>query len=161
MSKNAAGDPIQFVILDDSQITAKAFEGRGGNIDIQAEVLLASPESLVDASSERGIDGQVNVGAPVSDISGTFALLPEGFLATDALLHKRCAERVGEALPSSFVVRRRDGAPLGPNGVLVSRLVPHGSQGEPKTQAGTTPQADHPRHEPAVAAVLGCRKAAD
>ena len=40
-----------FVILANSQITANAFGGPGGNIDIVTEVFLADPTSQVTASS--------------------------------------------------------------------------------------------------------------
>ena len=95
----------QFIILNDSVVRANAFGGDGGNINIAAQVFLASPASILSASSALGNPGQIDVRSPVTDIRGTFAPLPEGFLAADALLHKRCAERVGGAAPSSFVVR--------------------------------------------------------
>ena len=68
---NITIDP-QFVLLQNSQIVANAFAGRGGNIRIIAQqVFLADPASRVSASSALGINGQVAIQAPVTDISGT------------------------------------------------------------------------------------------
>ena len=44
----------EFVVLENSQIRANAFAGRGGNIQITAGVFLADPASQVSASSAAG-----------------------------------------------------------------------------------------------------------
>lgn len=46
-----------------SNITANAFEGRGGNIQINTKGLFLSPDSQITASSERGINGTVQINA--------------------------------------------------------------------------------------------------
>ncbi|MEW6298184.1 MAG: hypothetical protein AB1671_10645, partial [Thermodesulfobacteriota bacterium] len=139
-------DP-RFVILNDSRVVANAFEGRGGNIRITAGVFLASPFSTLDASSQLGVDGTVDVRAPVNEISGTFAPLPTVFLDATDLLREHCARRLQEGKYSSFAVGGRDGVPLGPDGFLPSPL-PWGSPlsvhagprgGKPRSQTG--PQA--------------------
>ena len=114
-------DP-QFVLLQNSQIIANAFEGQGGNIQLTAGVLLADPTSRIDASSQRGINGQVNIQAPVTSISGTVLLLPQTFAPTAALLRHRCAARLREGTVSSLVERGRDGVPASPEGFLPNRL---------------------------------------
>jgi large exoprotein involved in heme utilization and adhesion len=68
---NIAIDP-QFVILQGSQVRADAFGGPGGNVRIVAEVFLADPASQVSASSALGINGVVNIQAPVTNISQIF-----------------------------------------------------------------------------------------
>jgi len=118
---NISIDP-QFVLLQNSQINANAFEGQGGNIRITAGVLLADPASRIDASSQRGISGQVNIQAPVTNISGTVAPLPQAFAQTAELLRNRCAARLHEGTVSSLVERGRDGVPPSPEGLLPSRL---------------------------------------
>ena len=55
---NIVIDPV-FVVLDGGTIQANAFGGPGGNISIVAENFLASPDSLVEASSALGIAGTV------------------------------------------------------------------------------------------------------
>ena len=68
---NITIDP-EYVILNDSQIIANAYEGKGGNIRIIADVFLASPDSIVDASSALGIDGTVNIQAPITKYQWNF-----------------------------------------------------------------------------------------
>jgi large exoprotein involved in heme utilization and adhesion len=118
---NITIDP-QYVILNDSQIIANAYEGKGGNIRIIADVFLASPESIVDASSALGIDGTVDIRAPITNISGTLAPMRGNFLSTEALLRDRCIARIRGERISSFVVSGRDGLPIRPGNVLPSPI---------------------------------------
>jgi len=118
---NITIDP-EYVILNDSQIIANAYEGKGGNIRIIADVFLASPESIVDASSALGIDGTVDIQAPISSISGTLAPMQGNFLSTEALLRDRCIARIRGERISSFVVSGRDGLPIRPGNVLPSPI---------------------------------------
>jgi filamentous hemagglutinin family protein len=121
---NITIDP-QFVVLQNSQIVATAFQGQGGRIDIQAQqAFLADPASLVSAaaSSKLGINGQVDIRAPVKSISGILAPLPQAFASAAALLRSPCAARLHEGTVSTLVERGRDGVPAAPDGVLPSRL---------------------------------------
>jgi CHAT domain-containing protein len=126
-------DPA-FVILANSRITANAFDGPGGNIDITAGVFLADPTSQVDASSERDIDGVINIQSPVTDVSDTIAPPPATFVSTAALLRDQCAARLREGQLSSLVVSGREGMPARPGGVLPSPLfrVEHEPMDTPK-----------------------------
>jgi filamentous hemagglutinin family protein len=119
---NITLDP-QFVILENSEILARADAGRGGNIRIGAGVFLADPTSSVDASASRGINGTVDIRAPVTSLSGTLAPLPQAFVSAAALLPARCAARLSGGHYSSLVLGGRDGLPLDPGGVLPSPLV--------------------------------------
>lgn len=58
-----------FIGLKKNIISANAFEGNGGNIQITAAGLFTSPNTLIQASSRLGIDGQVllNVFEPVEN----------------------------------------------------------------------------------------------
>ncbi len=114
-------DP-EFVILDNSKIIANAFEGRGGNIRIVAGTFLADPNSIVDASSAKGIDGTVEIRAPVKDISQKLKPLPRNVLRARDLIHEPCIARLYGGEYSSFVVSGRDGLPLEPGGLLPSPL---------------------------------------
>jgi len=111
------------VVLDGSQIGADAFGGPGGNIRIGADVFLASPDSVVSASSALGIAGTVDIPAPVTVLSETFALLPQIFVSAAALLPARCAARLSGGNTSSFVLGGRSGLRLDPGGLLPSPLV--------------------------------------
>jgi hypothetical protein len=112
----------RFIILDGSRVVANAFEGRGGNIRMVADVFLASPGSIVDASSTLGISGTVDIRAPVNNLSGAVAPLALRFAPVEALLRDRCAARLREGTVSSLVERGRDGVPATPDGVLPSRI---------------------------------------
>jgi filamentous hemagglutinin family protein len=126
---NITIDP-QFVLLQNSQIVANAFEGRGGNISIQAQqVFLADPASIVSATSRLGINGAVAIQAPVTNISGAVAPLPQAFAQPVELLRSRCVERLREGTVSRFVVGGRDGVPLEPGTLLLSPLQRVGQEG--------------------------------
>jgi large exoprotein involved in heme utilization and adhesion len=116
---NITIDP-EFVVLQGSQVKANAVGGPGGNITIRAEVFLADPASAVTASSLRNIDGEINIQAPVTNLSGIVAPLPQNFMAAAALLRDQCAARRREGTSSSLVVRERDGIPATPEGTLPS-----------------------------------------
>lgn len=73
--------------LNKGLIKAQADEGRGGDIHITSDKLIASPESLVTASSRLGIDGEVKIDSPEINLDEFMVVLPGGFV--DATL-KRC-----------------------------------------------------------------------
>jgi hypothetical protein len=120
---NISIDP-QFVILDHSRIIANAYEGQGGNIRIVANVFLADPHSVVDASSALGIDGVVDIRAPITEISGTLVPLGEDFISAFELLREPCMARIRGGKYSSFIVSGRDGLPTEPGRLLPSPM-PH------------------------------------
>lgn len=120
---NISIDP-EFLILENSQLTANAFGGPGGNITIRAGVFLADPGSRVTASSARNVPGEINIQAPITALSGLVAPLPQTFGAAGALLRDQCAARLREGTVSSLVERGRDGVPATPDGVLPGRLSP-------------------------------------
>ncbi|MDM9383443.1 hypothetical protein QUB80_22400 [Chlorogloeopsis sp. ULAP01] len=53
--------------VENSSITANAFEGRGGNIRINTKGLFVSPNSTITASSQKGINGTVQINTTQSD----------------------------------------------------------------------------------------------
>ncbi|MBI5315399.1 MAG: filamentous hemagglutinin N-terminal domain-containing protein [Nitrospirae bacterium] len=112
-------DP-QFVILQNSQILAQAFAGTGGNINIISNVFLADPSSLVDASSQLGISGVVNIQSPLQNVGGELTALTQEFSSAAALLAQQCAARAADGKFSTFVVAAREGLPMEPGGFLAS-----------------------------------------
>jgi hypothetical protein len=135
---NITIDP-RYVILNNSQVIARAVEGNGGNIRIGADVFLASPTSVVDASSQKGISGTIDIQGAVSNLSGLITPLPQGYLSTATLSEDRCAGR-REGQVSSFVVAGREGMPLQPGGVLPSPLYEADQMG---VQNGPVTNDDH------------------
>jgi len=146
-------DP-DFVILDNSQIVADAHGGAGGNIHIVAGQFIATPDSVVSASSELGIDGTIHIDAPDADISGSLAVLPHSFGRRADLLTNPCAARASET--KSSLTAAPVLPPLPVNGYIhggVSfatpkmagdpperTLEPHGNDGREKRPSGVDPE---------------------
>jgi hypothetical protein len=110
-------DP-RYVILDDSRIVANAYEGHGGSVSIKAGVFLSSPASVVSASSQLGIDGTVDISAPIKNISGTLAPVSGSYLQITEVEQDRCIARIKGNSQSSLTVSGRDGLPPRPGVVL-------------------------------------------
>lgn len=131
-----------FVILDQGLVLATADErdGRGGNIAITTEGLIASTGSAIDATSRLGIDGTVNVQSPDTDVAGELAPLPEPPEDATGLLRTRCALRRADQDAGRFLVLGRDGAPTTvPDGYLLASFPSAGHPaGRPKARATAT-----------------------
>ena len=125
----------QFFILNSSDILARANAGNGGNIKLSADYFLRSADSVINASSERGIDGQVLIESP-NDVTGTVTVLEMPALDLSALLRERCAAAVLRER-SSFTVEGRGGLPSSPGGFLASPLVSGKTAGQKKAPAGS------------------------
>ena len=109
--------------MNNSQIVANAYAGTGGNITIVADTFLADPVSVVDASSQLGVSGTVDIQAPINSVSGLVSPLSSEFTSASALLKERCIARIREGGKySSFVVGGRDGLPIEPGNLLPGTL---------------------------------------
>ncbi len=106
-------------LLEDSDIVAKAAQGRGGNITIdtrglygirQRRAIANNRTNDIDASSEFGISGTIEINqlAAAADLEG--AILAERPLETATVVSKRC-----DATGNRFVVTGRGGVPASPN----------------------------------------------
>lgn len=111
-------DPI-FVVLDGSQITANAFGGNGGNINIVTNALLQSGNSIIEASSELGIQGTIQISAPESDLTGGLAALPSSLFDPSLLLRESCSARAARG-GNSFVGVGYGGLPDRPGSLAFS-----------------------------------------
>jgi filamentous hemagglutinin family protein len=113
---NVTLNSINFVALNDSSVTARADQGRGGNITVNAEVFLhdaTNVQDVLNASSQRlGNDGNVQNNAPQTDISGSLTVLPARYLDA-AQISRRCGPDT-EDKRIRFVVQGR-GALLPPS----------------------------------------------
>ena len=118
VSGNISIDP-EFIILENSRVLANAVEGQGGNISLVAtNAVLADPLSVLDASSALGVSGSVDIQAPIQNLSGTIAPLPEETTPVTALYGARCASGQGGQF-STFVNSKSDS--LSPSPRQVSR----------------------------------------
>jgi hypothetical protein len=105
------------------------------------------PSSAVTASSTRGFTGQVSIQAPVTNLSGAVAPLPQAFAQAAELLQSRCAERLRGGIVSRFVLGGRDGVPLEPGSLLLSPLARVGQEGgiHEGERESPPPEAQHGR----------------
>jgi filamentous hemagglutinin family protein len=112
-------DPT-FVILENSRISANAFGGSGGNIHIITDYFMATPDSVIDASSQLGLSGSVQIAAPRTEPAANLPRLPATFLDASSLLRDACAAHVGQRA-SSLVGVGRGGVAAAPDGYSGSR----------------------------------------
>ncbi len=141
-------DP-RFVILDDtSLIEAKAKKGRGGNIRIVTDFLLG-PRKNISASSELGIDGNVEITAVNSDVVSSVQQLPENFQDASKLMKAPCAARLA-GKSSSLFVSGRQGLASQPDALVASRV----SGAAASAVSGNPKLAKNRRHVRKPASVL-------
>jgi large exoprotein involved in heme utilization and adhesion len=82
-------DPELFTVRQ-SQIVAQANAGAGGNINLVATNFLADTQSLISASSQRGIDGTVEIESPNQAVNPTSADLNTGFQVLPEFISNNC-----------------------------------------------------------------------
>ncbi|MEK7764259.1 MAG: filamentous hemagglutinin N-terminal domain-containing protein [Nitrospirota bacterium] len=126
---NVRIDP-NIVVLQNSQILAKAIQGAGGNITITTPLFLADQSSLVSASSQFGLNGTVRIQSPTSNLSGSLGPLTSKPSQAQSLLTQRCAA-LANGQASSFVVAGREQLPADPGGWLTSPLALAGLDTDP------------------------------
>ena len=115
-------DP-DFIILTNSDILARAGVGQGGQIQLTANVVLADPFSNISASAgPAGISGTVSIRAPIQNLSGTIAPLPEDLVKGAQFYASRCAAQKGGKL-SSFVYHKVPVLPVQPGDFMNSHIV--------------------------------------
>ncbi len=101
--------------LDNTDVIAKADEGKGGALYIKPEVYIASADSEVSASSEKGIDGEVQTGMTV-DI-GSLSLFSRNPVDASKLIKDCTAVAIGEEwslVPVGLKTRRTETSQLPP-----------------------------------------------
>ncbi len=125
---NITIDP-NVVVLQNSQILAKAVQGAGGNITITTPLFLADSTSLVSASSQFGLNGTVTIQSPTSNLSGSLGTLSSKPSQAQSLLTQRCAA-LANGQASSFVVAGREQLPADPGGWLSSPIALAGIDAE-------------------------------
>lgn len=111
---NISIDP-KVVILQDSDVTARAVGGAGGNITFVTPLFLKDSASFVSASSQRGPSGTVSILSPLANLSSTVGQLVSKTSPPQVLLQNRCiASADGEQ--STFILAGRDALPFEPGG---------------------------------------------
>ncbi len=110
------------VAMNHSIIKANAYEGDGGNIHIVSEVFIQSTDSIVEASSEKGIDGIIEIEAPDTDPSSGLAALSSDFLDASQWMKNSCGERSSDNI-SRLIVKGKDAVPTKPDDLHASPAV--------------------------------------
>lgn len=86
---NVSIDPELFT-LRQSQIVAQANAGTGGNINLVATNFIADSETLISASSQRGIDGTVAIESPNQAVNPISIELSTGFQDLPDFISNNC-----------------------------------------------------------------------
>ncbi|WDD32955.1 filamentous hemagglutinin N-terminal domain-containing protein [Nostoc sp. UHCC 0926] len=105
---------------ENSDITANAFKGRGGNVNIKASGIFGiqrrereTPLSDITASSELGINGTVQLSTPDVDPNRGLVELPTNLVDVSGQISQSCTLGSKQSA-NSFVVTGRGGLPLNP-----------------------------------------------
>ena len=113
---------------ENSDITANAFTGSGGRVNITAQGIFGlqfrprlTPFSDITASSTFGLNGTVTLNLPNVDPSRGLVALPVNLTDTTQQIDRRCVSRKGRA--SSFVATGRGGVPTSPTEMLADEAV--------------------------------------
>lgn len=108
-------NPIILVLIDKSRIEANTFGGKGGFVNIESDHLIQSLNSVIraDAISKLGIEGEVNIDSPDTDITKGLIILPDNFLDATTILRKPCVQHSG-ADEIRLVVRKYQVLPQSP-----------------------------------------------
>jgi filamentous hemagglutinin family protein len=116
------GDVIieaDLLVLSDSDIKAQALAGNGGNIDLRnVEHFFASANSVIDATSTQGVDGQVTSPPNLRTKIATEALVTQ-YLEDSTLLKPNCADFTND---SQLKVSSQRSAAASPEGLLPSMM---------------------------------------
>ncbi|MBF2001381.1 MAG: S-layer family protein [Synechococcales cyanobacterium M58_A2018_015] len=118
--------------LENSDITANAGEGNGGNITIDATGIFGlverpqtTPLSDITASSESGVDGEISLSTPAIDPTRGLVELPTATVDASQLIAQGCGtgtRRTAQAL-GEFVITGRGGLPPNPGDLRGSSAV--------------------------------------
>jgi large exoprotein involved in heme utilization and adhesion len=112
---------------DNNNITANAFSGSGGNVDITSEGLFSIAAQAQDnpltnditASSQQGVQGTVEITTPdTDDPSRALTELPVEVVDASNQTTQTCSGATGDS-SSGFIVTGRGGLPASPTAPLV------------------------------------------
>ena len=100
----------KYTILNKSQIIANAYEGNGGNIDITADYLIQSSDSVISASSQLGIDGNITIDAFTENFDQQIISMADNFLDGSKWIQTPCELRDNE-YDSHFIINLKEVRP--------------------------------------------------
>ena len=106
------------LVLEESKITAQAVAGQGGNIQINTQGFFPDSLSSIDASSDLGIDGTVEINNQLEPTQGLVELSAAVIDASDQV-----TEGCAAYADSSFIITGSGGLPPSPTGLLRGRAL--------------------------------------
>ncbi|OYD95740.1 hypothetical protein CDG76_12475 [Nostoc sp. 'Peltigera membranacea cyanobiont' 210A] len=114
---------------ENSDISANAFTGIGGRVDITTNGIFGilpqkrpTENSDITASSELGVSGEVTINSPDTDPSRGLTQLPSNLVDASQQIAQGCTPR-GRQNASRFIATGRGGLPQSPNEPLRGRAV--------------------------------------
>lgn len=99
------------LVLTPGSIQANAYKGDGGNLLITAKSIMLDDASQITASSQLGVDGEINIEAPQIDLSGVLVPHIQVLRESPVLIPNPCLTRWQPKAGSVFEVRGREGLP--------------------------------------------------
>ncbi len=103
---------------DNSNISANAIEGEGGNISIGAEGVFLDNSSQITTTSALGIDGSVELNTQVDPTQGVVKLSARVIDAESLVAQNLCVATTEQKQGSSFVITGKGGLPPDPTQLL-------------------------------------------
>ena len=80
------------IILNKAKIITSAVGGIGGDININSNYLIKSANTVLNASSELSVDGQINIGS-LNDITNELENLPDKRIDTMKFIRNSCGQK--------------------------------------------------------------------
>ena len=103
----------EVLVMNHSEIVAKAYEGDGGNIYVTGNNIILSSDSIIDASSMKGIDGLVKLKGVDNSSTNQINFLANNYLKAEQWSKTPCILRTG-TIEDRFVMKSRDSSPVLP-----------------------------------------------
>jgi filamentous hemagglutinin family protein len=98
------------LLMNHSKVIANAFDGNGGNIQMTSNYMIQSADSMISASSERGIDGEIVIETSIQRPDKGLIKLPSTFLDAQKWIKTPCEKRDHESV-SRLIIRQIDAHP--------------------------------------------------
>jgi len=112
-------DP-ELLFINNTNIIANAFQGTGGNITLQADNMLISPDSNISASSALGVDGQLIINTANDDTGDQVEKIAASPTDGSIQFKQNCA--AGKGLYSSFVIGTTTDSVFEQTGLIFSQF---------------------------------------
>ena len=139
-------------VLQNSLISANAFQGNGGNILINTQGLFIAPNSSITASSQLGVDGLVQINNPEVEVDGGLIDLPEKVTDISKLITRGC----GTGNNNQLVVTGKGGIPTDPYEIFRDRVIWQDWRNlSVSTSANRHSQASVDNQQPAIVEATG------